>query len=89
MLESPLPSGSSCIGQDATHVYSKTAIEDIEVTIGMKQQETMTQAAKAWYDLKIRPKIGKRTMIGGSIRDKREAEWLADRMRSALGISFG
>ncbi len=76
-------------GIGSTHVYSKAAIEDIEVTIGMKQQETMTQAAKAWYDLKIRPKIGKRTMIGGSIREKREAEWLADRMRSALGVSFG
>ena len=78
---------SAILGIGSTREYSTTEIDDIEVSVGMKQQETMTQMAKAWYDLKLKPKIGSPKMIGGNIRDKHEAEWLADRMRSALGIS--
>jgi hypothetical protein len=78
---------SAIFGIGSTRVYSTTEIDDIEVSVGMKQQETMTQRAKAWYDLKLKPKIGRPKMIGGNIKDKHEAEWLADRMRTALGIS--
>jgi len=78
---------SAIFGIGSTRVYSTTEIDDIEVSIGMKQQETMTQMAKAWYDVKLKPTIGRPKMIGGNIKDKHEAEWLADRIRSALGIS--
>jgi hypothetical protein len=37
-----------------------------------------------YYELKVVTKAGKQVGAGGGIRDKREAEWLAERVRAAL-----
>jgi hypothetical protein len=39
-----------------------------------------------YYDVVIRRKDGKKTTAGRSVRDKREAEWLAATIKKALGI---
>ena len=55
-------------------------VADVAAAIGM-------QAGKSvYYDVVIRRKDGKKTTAGRSVRDKREAEWLAATMKKALGI---
>jgi hypothetical protein len=45
------------------------------------------QAGKSvYYDVVIRRKDGKKATAGGSVRDKREAEWLAVTIKKSLGI---
>ena len=55
-------------------------IEDIKIGIGMQQQQTATQSGKAYYDIRIHRQNGKKVKAGTGIRNKREAEWLADQM---------
>jgi hypothetical protein len=61
---------------------SLTAAEvaDVVAAIGMQAGKTV------YYDVVIRRKDGKKTTAGGSVRDKREAEWLAVTIKRSLGI---
>jgi hypothetical protein len=61
---------------------SLTAAEvaDVVAAIGMQAGKTV------YYDVVIRRKDGKKTTAGGSVRDKREAEWLAVTIKKSLGI---
>ena len=54
-------------------------IDDIVFKIGMQS------GSRVYYDIKIVRSTGRRWPAGGSIRDKREAEWLIGRMMTALG----
>jgi len=38
-----------------------------------------------YYDVAVVRKNGKKIKVGHSVRDKREAEWLAGTIRKALG----
>ena len=58
-------------------------IDEIGITIGMQQQQTITQSAKAYYDIRVVPKVGRPFKAGGGIRSKREAEWWAEQMWDA------
>jgi hypothetical protein len=55
-------------------------ITDISTSIGMQAGST------PYYDLAIVLKNGKKVIAGRSVRDKREAEWLAITMKRALGL---
>jgi hypothetical protein len=55
-------------------------IADIVPAIGMQSGQTV------YYDVVIRRKDGKKTTAGNSVRDKREAEWLAATMKEELGL---
>ncbi|MFL5402180.1 MAG: hypothetical protein ACJ8BF_05115 [Gemmatimonadales bacterium] len=54
-------------------------IADVIPAIGMQAGKT------PYYDVQIRLKNGKKVTAGRSVRDKREAEWLAATIRKALG----
>jgi hypothetical protein len=56
-------------------------ISDISTAIGMQAGST------PYYDLTIVLKNGKKVIAGRSVRDKREAEWLAITMKKALGLA--
>jgi hypothetical protein len=56
-------------------------IADISTSIGMQAGST------PYYDLAIVLKNGKKVIAGRSVRDKREAEWLAITMKKALGLA--
>jgi hypothetical protein len=56
-------------------------IADISTTIGMQAGST------PYYDLVVLLKNGKKVIAGRSVRDKREAEWLAITMKKTLGLS--
>ena len=55
-------------------------VADGVAAIGMQAGKTV------YYDVVIRRKDGKKTTAGSSVRDKREAEWLAVTIKKALGI---
>jgi hypothetical protein len=57
-----------------------TEVADVVTAIGMQAGKTV------YYDILIRRKDGKKTTAGRSVRDKREAEWLAATIKKALGI---
>jgi hypothetical protein len=54
-------------------------VADVVPAIGMQAGSTV------YYDVEIRRKDGKKVTAGHSIRDKREAEWLAATIKKALG----
>ena len=55
-------------------------IADISTAIGMQAGST------PYYDVVIALKGWKKVIVGRSVRDKREAEWLAITMKKALGL---
>lgn len=54
-------------------------IADVVASIGMQAGTTV------YYDVAVVRKNGKKIKVGHSVRDKREAEWLAGTIRKALG----
>jgi hypothetical protein len=55
-------------------------IADVTTAIGMQAGST------PYYDVVVLRKGGKKVIAGRSVRDKREAEWLAATIKSALGL---
>jgi hypothetical protein len=56
------------------------SIADVVPTIGMQAGST------PYYDVVVRRKDGKKVIAGRSVRDKREAEWLAITIKKELGL---
>ncbi len=59
--------------------FSAAEVGEVEVQIGMQSGE------RVWYDLYVVRSDGRKFEAGGGIREKREAEWIAARLREALG----
>ena len=59
---------------------SVDAIADVVTAIGMQAGST------PYYDVVVRRKDGKKVIAGRSVRDKREAEWLAITIKNELGL---
>jgi hypothetical protein len=57
-----------------------SAIADITVAIGMQA------GSVPYYDVVVRQKDGTKVTAGSSVREKREAEWLAVTLKGALGL---
>jgi hypothetical protein len=53
-------------------------VADVTTSIGMQVGGTV------YYDIVVVRKNGKTMKVGHSIRDKREAEWLAGRIKGAI-----
>jgi hypothetical protein len=47
----------------------------------------MQAGSTPYYDVVVRRKDGGKIIAGRSVRDKREAEWLAITLKEALGLS--
>jgi hypothetical protein len=63
----------------AEKLYPAAQIKDVRVAIGMTANTT------TYYDLKLVRPGGQEITVGGGIRHKREAEWLAAQILTALG----
>ncbi|UCC72772.1 MAG: hypothetical protein JSV86_20860 [Gemmatimonadota bacterium] len=63
-----------------TRTISADDIDDVTLKIGMQAGN------RPYYDIQIVRSDGKKLYAGRSIRDKREAEWLVERMKEALGL---
>lgn len=60
--------------------FSRGEIKDLKLHIGM------SSGTKAYYDLRVVTRAGREKTAASSIADKREAEWLAQQMKVALGL---
>ncbi|HET6836782.1 MAG TPA: hypothetical protein VFH24_02000 [Gemmatimonadales bacterium] len=56
-------------------------ISDVTTKIGMQAGTT------PYYDVVIVRRDGKRVIAGRSVRDKREAEWLVQTLKTAIGLT--
>jgi hypothetical protein len=56
----------------------------VSVEIGMSQSRTMTQAAQAWYDVRLYRKNGSAVTAASSIQERAHAETLAGLLESGL-----
>ena len=74
----------STLGFSSTKEIAISEIDQVKLNIGMQQSQTATQSARAYYDIEIHPKSGKKFKAGRNIRNKREAEWLVDQMRRRI-----
>jgi hypothetical protein len=57
---------------------SASEIADVTAAVGMQAGNTV------YYDIVLVPKVGKKAKLARSIRDKREAEWVAGTMKKAM-----
>jgi len=73
-----IASGFGTVG-DPTRIEPRD-IKAIEVRMGLQAGTTV------YYDLAVLQQNGRRVTAASSIRDKREAEWLAGLIRQALGV---
>ncbi len=61
------------------HALGAWEIADVIASIGMQAGTTV------YYDVTVVRKNGKKTKVGRSVRDKREAQWLAGMIKKAIG----
>jgi hypothetical protein len=81
-----LISRTSVLGTGRTRQLDVSDIEDVTLGIGMTQSESVTQAAKAWYDISIHRRAGSKLKIGRHIADRREAEYVVGQLKRALRL---
>jgi hypothetical protein len=67
-----------------TREWSAGEIQDVRVKIGMSQQRTVTQSARAWYDIQFRLASGRYFPVLRHVPSKAEAEFLAGEIRQLL-----
>jgi len=60
------------------HTLPGSEIADVIASIGMQAGTTV------YYDVAVVRKNGKKIRVGRSLRDKREAEWLAATLKKAI-----
>ena len=77
----------STLGFSSTKEIAISEIDQVKLDIGMQQSQTATQSAKAYYDIEIHRKFGKKAKAGRHIKNKREAEWIVEQMRSQIRTS--
>ena len=63
--------------------YDARSMTGVRVKVGMQSGNT------PFYQVVFVRNGGKQVQAGWGIRDKREAEWLARRMRAAVGLATG
>ena len=68
------------LGFRTTTVIPCVEVSDVKLHIGMQQNQTTTQSGQAYYDIEMHRKHGRKVTAGRGIRNKREAEWLAEQM---------
>ncbi len=65
------------------HMIPASEIAEVSATTGMQAGN------RVYYDVVIVRKFGKKIKVGHSVRDKREADWLAGTIKKALGQEPG
>lgn len=70
-------------GMGSTRVIPKPSIKGLDLHISM---QSTGRSGTPYYELRATLDTGRRTHLGAGIRNKRQAEWLADRMRSEIGL---
>jgi hypothetical protein len=74
------------LGVGSTKRIPFEAVAEVRVGVGMQQSESMTQSARAWFDVSVHPKLGRKKTALSAIRNKREAEWIAEQIKRRIGL---
>ena len=77
------------LGIGSTKRVAYDAVKHVAVGVGMQQRESITQAGRAWYDVSVHPKVGRKKTALSAIRNKREAEWIAEQIKQRIGLRDG
>ena len=70
----------STLGFRTTTVIPCEEVSDVNLHVGMQQNQTVTQSGQAYYDIEFHRQPGRKVTAGRGVRNKREAEWLAEQM---------
>ena len=73
----------SVLGLGGTRVIAAAEIASLDLHIGM---QTQGRYGTPYYEVRARLTSGRKASLGGGIRNKRHAEWLAAQMRASIGI---
>ena len=68
------------LGFRTTTAIPCAEVSDVKLHIGMQQNQTATQSGQAYYDIELHRQHGRKVTAGRGIRNKCEAEWLAEQM---------
>jgi len=71
------------LGVGSTRVIPRSSIKGLDLNISM---QSTGRTGTPYYELRATLDTGRRTHLGQGIRNKRHAEWLAERMRSDIGL---
>lgn len=71
------------LGMGSTRVIPKPSIKELDLHISM---QSTGRSGTPYYELRATLDSGKHRHLGAGIRNKRHAEWLAERMRSETGL---
>ncbi len=72
------------LGTTRTEQIVADDVKDIGLVIGMQQQQTVAQSARAWYDIVLLRTNGRRVRAGTGVSNRQEADWLVSQMQGAL-----
>jgi hypothetical protein len=74
---------TTLLGMGSTRSIPNRSITRLDLHISM---QSTGRSGTPYYELRATLDTGKRKHLGSGIRNKRYAEWLADRMRSEIGL---
>ena len=72
-------------GVGTTRAIASTDIVKIDLHISM---QTTGRSGTPYYEIRATTGAGRHRSLGSGIRNKAHAEWLAQEMRSAIGLRF-
>jgi hypothetical protein len=72
------------LGAGGSRLLAAAEIASIDLHISMQAQG---HYGTPYYELRARLMSGRKVTLGGGVRNKRHAEWLAAQMRNAIGLS--
>src|SRR5262249_1953872 len=73
----------SLLGVSRSRTLYAGEIAAIDLPINM---QTQGRYGRPYYQVRARRTNGRKVSLGDGIRNKRHAEWLADQMRTAVGV---
>jgi hypothetical protein len=76
---------NSVLGIGRTKHIDASTVEDVDLRVGMSQNESAAQSARAWYDVVLKLSDGKTVSGGRQIGNRQEADWVVARLKEALG----
>lgn len=71
-------------GTGATRVIPAQSVKKLDLHISM---QSAGRAGTPYYEIRATLDTGKHKHLGSGIRNKRHAEWLADRMKKEIGLA--
>jgi hypothetical protein len=76
----------SMLGLTRAREIARSSITRVATKVGMSQQGSGVQPSRAYYDLLLIQLDGRRAVISCKLRNRAEAQWLAEAIAERLGV---